>query len=90
MTVTPVNNAPVCLFWVNSQNSQLTDFERCCDLPLKFSYRRVNRSENNYITFKIYSCKPVKVNSITDGKHKNLCILLKRKFVDHFCMSSLV
>ena len=39
MTVKPVKNAPCAHIRVDSQNSQLTDFDHYSYLPLKFSYR---------------------------------------------------
>ena len=43
MTVKTSKKLPCVHIWINSQNSQLTDFDLYSYLPLKFSYsRRVN------------------------------------------------
>ena len=43
MTVKTSQKWPCVYIWANSQNRQLTGFDLCSYLPLKFSYnRRVN------------------------------------------------
>ena len=43
MTVKTSKKLPCVHIWVNGQNSQLTDFDLCSYLPLKFSYTFCSR-----------------------------------------------